>query len=138
MKNYKFKDLKLGLTASLEKKITSNLVRNFIKISGDDNLIHTNSSFAKKYNFKKKIVHGMILGGFFSNFIGKILPGKYALIISADINFHEPCFVMDKLKFLGKITQLNKSYKIASVFIKVINEKKKLISTASINVKLNE
>ena len=29
MKNYKFKDLKLGLTASLEKKITSNLVRNF-------------------------------------------------------------------------------------------------------------
>ena len=45
---------------------------------------------------------------------------------------------MYKFKFLGKITQLNKSYKIASVFIKVINEKKKLISTALINVKLNE
>ena len=51
MKNYKFKDLKLGLTASLEKKITSNLVRNFIKISGDDNLIHTNDTWGFFFKF---------------------------------------------------------------------------------------
>lgn len=138
MKNYKFKDLRVGQSASFKKKITLGIVKNFIKISGDDNLIHTNSNYAKKYKFKKKIVHGMVLGFFFSNFIGKVLPGKYSLMITADIKFIEPCFINDNLKFTGKIIQLNKLYKIASIYIRVLNGKKQIISTASVNVKLHE
>ena len=53
MQNYKFKNLKIGLSSSFEKKITSNIVKNFIKISGDNNSIHTEPKFAQKYHFKK-------------------------------------------------------------------------------------
>jgi acyl dehydratase len=138
MKNYKFKNLKVGLGKNFDIKITQNILNDFIKISGDNNLIHTDTKFAKKYNFKKKIGHGMLLSLFYSKFIGKILPGKYSLIISTDLKFHRPFFTNDKLKFLGKITYLNKLYKIASIYIKVLNKEKKLISTCSANVKLHE
>ena len=138
MQNYKFKNLKIGLSSSFEKKITSNIVKNFIKISGDNNLIHTDPKFAKKYNFKKNIGHGMILALFYSKFIGKVLPGKYSLIISTDLKFHKPFFINDKLKFLGKITNLNRLYRIATVYIKVSNQENKLISTCSANIKLHE
>ena len=138
MQNYKFKNLKIGLSSSFEKKITTNIVKNFIKISGDNNLIHTDPKFAKKYNFKKNIGHGMILALFYSKFIGKVLPGKYSLIISTDLRFHKPFFINDKLKFLGKVTHLNKLYKIATVYIKASNQEKKLISTCSANIKLHE
>ena len=127
MQNYKFKNLKKGLSASFEKKITSNIIKNFIKISGDNNFIHTDPKFAKKYNYKKNIGHGMILAMFYSKFIGKVLPGKYSLIISTDLKFHKPFFANDKLKFFGKITQLNKLYRVATLFIKVYNQEKKLI-----------
>ena len=138
MKIYYFKNLKVGLSKSFEIKITQTMIKNFIKISGDNNLIHTKSKFAKKYNFEKKIGHGMLLSLFYSKFIGKFLPGKYSLIISTDLKFHKPFFIDDKLKFLGKITYLNKLYKIASENIKVLNKEKKLISTCSANVKLHE
>lgn len=138
MQNYKFKNLKKGLSASFEKKITSNIIKNFIKISGDNNFIHTDPKFAKKYNYKKNIGHGMILAMFYSKFIGKVLPGKYSLIISTDLKFHKPFFANDKLKFFGKITQLNKLYRVATLFIKVYNQEKKLISTCFANVRLHE
>ena len=138
MQNYKFKNLKIGLSSSFEKKITSNIVKNFIKISGDNNSIHTEPKFAQKYHFKKNIGHGMILALFYSKFIGKVLPGKYSLIISTDLRFHKPFFINDKLKFLGKITNLNRLYRIATVYIKVSNQENKLISTCSANIKLHE
>lgn len=138
MQNYKFKNLKIGLSASFEKKITSNLIKNFIKISGDNNAIHTDSKFAKKYNYKKNIGHGMILAIYYSKFIGKFLPGKYSLIISTDLKFHKPFFANDKLKFFGKIIHLNKLYRVVTLFIKASNQEKKLISTCFANIKLHE
>ena len=66
MQNYKFKNLKIGLSARFEKKITSNIIKNFIKISGDNNAIHIDPKFAKKYNYKKNIGHGMVLALFYS------------------------------------------------------------------------
>ena len=138
MQNYKFKNLKIGLSARFEKKITSNIIKNFIKISGDNNAIHIDPKFAKKFNYKKNIGHGMVLAMFYSKFIGKVLPGKYSLIISTDLKFHKPFFANDKLKFFGKITHLNKLYKVATLFIKVSNQEKKLISTCFANVRLHE
>ena len=37
--------------------------------------------FAQKYNFKNRIVHGMLIGSFYSKFIGVDFPGKHSLIL---------------------------------------------------------
>ena len=71
MKNFKFKQLKINQSSNLKIKISNIFLKKFIQLSGDNNPIHTNKNFAKKYGFKDKIMHGMLLGTFYSKFIGK-------------------------------------------------------------------
>jgi len=138
MKNYKFKNLKLGQKDFFRVKINNKLLRKFINLSGDRSEIHSNKNFAKKYGFKDKVVHGMLLGALYSRFVGLYLPGKFSLLISIHINFIKPVYLNDTIHVKGKIIHLNKSYKIATVKIEAHNKSKSKISTAKAMVKLNE
>ena len=84
------------------------------------------------------IIHGMLIGSFYSKFIGVDLPGKYSLILETNIKFIKPVFVGDLLSIEGKVLSLNKVYKIATIGISTKNQKRKKISSSEIIVKLNE
>ena len=58
----------------ITKIITESMIEDFAKISGDYNPIHMNEEYAKTTEFKKRICHGMILGSFISQYIGKKYP----------------------------------------------------------------
>ena len=138
MKKYKFKNLKLGQSSFFKVKLKNELIRKFLLLSKDYSKIHIKKEFAYKYGFKSKIVHGMLLGAFYSRFIGVYLPGKYSLLINMDIKFNKPIYINDVVTIKGKIVHLNKSYKVATVKIIAFNQSKKNVSTAKAMVKLNE
>ena len=104
----------------------------------DRNPIHLNKKFAQKYDFKNRIVHGMLIGSFYSKFIGVDFPGKYSLILEICIKFNKPVFIGDILTIEGKITSLNKAYKIANLNLVTKNQLNKKVSSSEIIVKLNE
>ena len=54
------------------------------------------------------------------------------------IKFNKPVFVGDVLTIEGKITSLNKIYKIVNLNLITKNQQKKRVSTSEIIVKLNE
>jgi|TARA_B110000211_G_C13997863_1_gene517033 3-hydroxybutyryl-CoA dehydratase len=138
MKNFKFKQLKINQSSNLKIKISNIFLKKFIQLSGDNNPIHTNKNFAKKYGFKDKIMHGMLLGTFYSKFIGKKLPGKFSLIMESNIKFHKPVYLNDTISIKGSIKALSSVYKIATIKILATNQFNKKISSAKIQVKLNE
>ena len=92
-----FDQIDIGLTKEFDVIITQSLVDDFAKISGDYSPIHMNEEFAKLTKFGKKIVHGMLLASLLSRMVGMYLPGKYALYSSQTLEFHNPCFVGDKI-----------------------------------------
>jgi len=138
MNKYKFKNLRLGQSSLFKVKIKKELIRKFLSLSKDYSKIHIKKEFAQRYGFKSKIVHGMLLGFFYSRLIGVYLPGKYSLLINMDIKFNKPIYINDVVTIKGKIVHLNKSYKIATVQIISFNQSKKNVSTAKAMVKLNE
>tara|TARA_B100001057_G_scaffold469420_1_gene529748 strand:- start:1190 stop:1606 length:417 start_codon:yes stop_codon:yes gene_type:complete len=138
MNTYKFSDLKKGLKKKIKIKVSKKIHEQFIKLSRDKNPIHINKKFARKYNFEKPIIHGMLIGSFYSKFIGVDLPGKYSLILEINIRFIKPVFVGDLLSIEGKVLSLNKVYKIATIGISTKNQKRKKVSSSEIIVKLNE
>lgn len=138
MKIYKFKNLKIGTSKSFKTKINKNIIKKFISLSGDLNKLHVHDGFARKYNFKKKVVHGMLLGSLYSKFIGMYLPGKYSLLVSMDINFNKPIYLNDTITIKGRVIDKSKIYKIATVKITSTNQLKKIVSNAKVVVKLNE
>ena len=122
-----FDQIDIGLTKEIDVIITQSLVDDFAKISGDYSPIHMNEEFAKSTKFGRKIVHGMLLASLFSRMVGMYLPGKYALYSSQTLEFHNPCFVGDKITVSSIVNDKSESTKIIKVESKITNEKKDIL-----------
>ena len=122
-----FDQIDIGLTKEIDVIITQSLVDDFAKISGDYSPIHMNEEFAKSTKFGRKIVHGMLLASLFSRMVGMYLPGKYALYSSQTLEFHNPCFVGDKITVSSIVNDKSESTKIIKIESKITNEKKDIL-----------
>lgn len=76
---------------------------NFIDTFHDNNPLHTNQCFAQKKGFEDKVMHGNILGGFLSYFVGECLPTKDVIIHSQEIKYRKPIYVNQMLLFKAEI-----------------------------------
>ena len=92
-----FNDLKVGQTASLTKTITEEDLNHFIAITGDENPLHIDESFAKQTFFGQRIAHGMLSASLFSTLVGMHIPGIGAIYKSQAIEFLLPVFIGDTL-----------------------------------------
>lgn len=83
----------------LEFDMNPDIHEGFISLFKDKNPMHTNREYAKKHGFSDVIMHGNILNGFLSYFVGEYLALKNVIILSQKIDFHKPFFVNDRLTF---------------------------------------
>ena len=86
-----------GQKASLQKRITEDDLSNFIAITGDENPLHVDASFAEKTFFGQRIAHGMLSASLFSTLVGMHIPGTGAIYKSQTLKFLRPVFVGDTL-----------------------------------------
>jgi acyl dehydratase len=93
----KYSDLKVGQKASLQKRITEDDLSNFIAITGDENSLHVDASFAEKTFFGQRIAHGILLASLFSTLVGMHILGTRAIYNSQTLEFLLPVFVGDTL-----------------------------------------
>ena len=71
----------------------------FIQLFKDKNPLHCNGQFAVDKGFKGIVMHGNILNGFLSYFIGECLPSKNVVIHSQSIQFNHAVYLNDELQF---------------------------------------
>ena len=122
-----FDQIEIGLAKEFHVNITQSLVNDFAKISGDFSPIHMNDEFAKSTKFGKKIVHGMLLASLLSRMVGMYLPGKYALYSSQTLEFHNPCFIGDKILVSSVVNDKSESTKIIKIESNITNMKNDLL-----------
>lgn len=89
--------LKVGDKDSLSKKVTSEEVIDFARISMDNNPVHVNEEFAKTSIFGRRIAHGMFGAGFISAVIGTKIPGNGTIYLGQTLKFKKPVFLGDTL-----------------------------------------
>jgi 3-hydroxybutyryl-CoA dehydratase len=89
--------------------VSSETYNGFIKLFKDENPLHTDEQFAKTKGFKGRVMHGNILHGFISYFIGECLPVKNVIIHSQEIEFKNPVYLNDELQFKAVITGIYES-----------------------------
>lgn len=88
----------------VENFIVSNEIYNgFITLFKDRNPLHTEIQFAQSKGFQSEVMHGNILNGFISYFIGEGLPTKNVMIHSQEIQFKNPVYLNDCLQFKATI-----------------------------------
>ncbi|MGF7078342.1 MaoC/PaaZ C-terminal domain-containing protein [Mucilaginibacter sp. UYCu711] len=89
--------------------VTEQIYLDFINTFGDKNPLHSSDEFAKQHGFNSCVMHGNILNGFVSFFIGECLPCKNVIIHAQNIDFKNPVYMNDNLVFKATVVEVFES-----------------------------
>ena len=114
-KNLSFEDIAIGDSASFSRTITPEDVHTFATLSGDENPLHLDTTYAETTIFKETIVHGMLTASLFSTLVGMYLPGKRCLYLSQSLFFKKPVHIGDTLLITGTVLSKSEATKILTL-----------------------
>lgn len=116
-------------------KVDDRVYNGFISVFEDRNALHTDEVFAKNKGFQSKVMHGNILNGFLSYFIGELLPTEDVMILSQTINFKNPVYLDDVLNFEAVVTDQSEAVLVNTISFKFINADLKTVASGKIQIK---
>lgn len=96
-------------TFKLTFAVSDELYNGFISIFKDHNPLHTDTGFAISKGFKGRVMHGNILNGFLSYFVGECLPIKNVIIHSQSIKYSQPVYLHDVLQCEATVNDVYES-----------------------------
>lgn len=103
--NISFDEIREGDSHAHEYKISDSIYRGFLDLFGDYNPLHVNEEYALSRGMKDCVMHGGILSGFLSHFVGMVFPGRNAMLLSVDIRFLKPCYLGDCVRISTTVKQ---------------------------------
>lgn len=107
----------------------------FISIFADRHPLHTEESYAVARGFRSKVMHGNILNGFLSYFIGECLPDREVMILSQEIKYQRPVYLGDHLTLEAMVAEVHDSVNMTEYSCKFRNDTDgKVVASAKINV----
>ena len=125
--NVTFNVLKIGQSATIEKKITQDDIELFAGVSGDVNPAHLDQNYADHSIFHGVIAHGMLSGALISAVLGTKLPGPGSIYLNQSLQFKAPVRVGDTITALVTVASKIAKKKIVKLECKVINQKQKIV-----------
>ena len=94
---------------SIKKLISEKMVQDYAEVSGDFNPIHLDENYAKKTEFKNKIVHGMLLISNITEIMFKNFGNSWNKNGALKIKFRNPLPVNSNLETNLKIKKFDKN-----------------------------
>lgn len=76
MHRIKIRDIKIGDSAEITKRMSLEMVRAFAGISEDFNPVHLDAEYAASSRYKRQIIHGLMATSLFNGLFGTKLPGE--------------------------------------------------------------
>jgi 3-hydroxybutyryl-CoA dehydratase len=99
----RFEDIIEGSEVEHEYLIDSGLPDRFVDLFHDASPIHVDDEFARRKGFPGRVAHGAIMNGFLSHFVGMVLPGRGALLLSTDIRYVRPAYAGTRVRLRAKV-----------------------------------
>jgi 3-hydroxybutyryl-CoA dehydratase len=109
---FAFEDLTEGVEFEQPYTVTEELYRKFLDLFGDVSPLHVSDETARACGFSAKLMHGAILNGFISNFVGMNFPGRRTLELGVDIQFVKPTYAGDALLLRAKVSERLESRRV--------------------------
>lgn len=116
--------------------VSDEIYNGFIKLFKDKNTLHTEENFAVDHGFKGCVMHGNILNGFLSYFIGECLPTKKVIIYSQDIQYKNAVYLNDKLDFRAIIIGVYESVNAVEFKFYFKNQSSNIVAKGKIQIGL--
>jgi 3-hydroxybutyryl-CoA dehydratase len=128
-------DFQENTSYSEEVWIDQAMVTGYAELLGDRNPLHLDKNFAAGTKFGEPIAHGGILFGHISRILGMEFPGPGTVYLSQLINFHNPVFIGERLRFeLIVAERLPKDG--ATIGIRIMKRTGELVADGTAKIKL--
>jgi 3-hydroxybutyryl-CoA dehydratase len=135
---FAYEDLVEGTEFEQQYVITQDVYQKFLDLFGDASPLHVSDDVAISCGFAAKLMHGAILNGFISNFVGMHFPGRRTLEWGVDITFVKPTYAGDVLSLRATVKKRLEFNKVVTLQFRFLREKvtvaKGLISVMICNV----
>lgn len=102
--------------------VSPEIYTGFIQLFNDKNPLHTDEAFARGKGFDGCVMHGNILNGFVSYFVGECLPEKNVMIYSQRIDFKKPVYLGDQLNFSAVVDEFSEAVNMAEISFEFVNQ----------------
>lgn len=89
--------LRVGDTAIRKVLISEDSVSLFVKLSGDNNPIHTDEAYAKSTRFGQRIAPGIQIASYISAVLANELPGPGTIYLEQMLKFEAPVHFGDEI-----------------------------------------
>ena len=122
-----FDSLSVGDRAVTRRTFTAELVNAFARLSGDDNPLHVDETFARRTTFGRPVAHGMLSAAVVSSVVGTQLPGPGALWFEQQFEFLQPIFVGDEVEFSVQIEHKSEATRTVVVSVEGRNARGQLV-----------
>lgn len=93
MQSHTIQQMKVGDSASLQRRFTEADVQAFASLTGDHNPAHLDEEYARGTIFKTRIAHGMLVSALFSALLGTRLPGLGTIYTGQTLQFRRPVYL---------------------------------------------
>ena len=116
------RDFKVGEGASFSKTITDEDIRDFARISGDQNPIHLDDDYANRTFFKGRIAHGALVASMISTVLGTKLPGPGSIYLGQEMRFKAPVRPGETVTARAEITAWDETKGRLTLLTEVVNQ----------------
>ncbi len=116
-----YRELAEGQTRERDYVITPAVYEHFLGAFDDRSPIHVDAVYARNAGFEGPVMHGAILNGFVSHFVGMEFPGANSLLLTVDLRFSQPSYLNDSLRLQAKIAQKLDAQQVIVLHITVQN-----------------
>jgi len=128
----------VGHRVSMTKAVSDGDVVGFARVTGDDQPLHLDDTFAARTRFKKRIAHGMLSAGLISAVLGtRLAPDAVVVYLGQQLQFRRPVAIGDTLKAEAEVTGVDAEKRILTLRTDVTNQAGELVVKGEATVLLD-
>ena len=107
--------LEEGQTATVSFVVSAEDMSRYEQLSGDDNPLHKDETFARARGFERPVVYGGLLVAMISRLLGTRIPGPGCIWQRLEVDFRAPLYTDQDALLTGTVTYCNAELGLARV-----------------------
>jgi acyl dehydratase len=119
--HFTFEEIEENLEVSHRYVIDDRVYQSLVSGFEDQSPIHIDEEYARSAGFPGRVMHGAILQGFLSHFVGMRFPGRRSLILSVNINYLRPSYLGDEIELTARVRQKVETGRVIVLEVKFLN-----------------
>lgn len=127
-------DLATGTALAHIFEVTPAVYEGFVATFGDRHPLHTDEAYARARGFAGRVMHGNLLGGFLSYFVGECLPGQAYMLQTQELRFRRPVYLGDRLELVATVTHHSPAVGVVELAVAFTNQSGERVATGKLQV----